>query len=136
MIYNNALDWQNAVQKRVVLFGMSGLGKTHVSNMLRASGDWFHYSIDYRIGTRYMGEFIEDSFKREAMGNPFLRDLLMSDSIKIKSNITFDNLAPLSTYLGKPGRADKGAYPSKNIAGVRHNITAPRSKPCWIPPIS
>ena len=108
MIYNSALDWQNAVQKRVVLFGMSGLGKTHVSNMLRASGDWFHYSIDYRIGTRYMGEFIEDSFKREAMCNPFLRDLLMSDSIKIKSNITFDNLAPLSTYLGKPGRADKG----------------------------
>ena len=108
MIYNNALDWQNATQKRVVLFGMSGLGKTHVSNMLRASGDWFHYSIDYRIGTRYMGEFIEDSFKREAMGNAFLRDLLMSDSIKIKSNITFDNLAPLSTYLGKPGRAQDG----------------------------
>lgn len=108
MIYNNALDWQSATQKRVVLFGMSGLGKTHASNMLRASGDWFHYSVDYRIGTRYMGEFIEDSFKREAMGNPFLRDLLMSDSIKIKSNITFDNLAPLSTYLGKPGRVQDG----------------------------
>lgn len=108
MIYNNALDWQNATQKRVVLFGMSGLGKTHASNMLRASGDWFHYSIDYRIGTRYMGEFIEDSFKREAMGNAFLRGLLMSDSIKIKSNITFDNLAPLSTYLGKPGRVQDG----------------------------
>jgi hypothetical protein len=108
MIYNNALDWQNATQKRVVLFGMSGLGKTHASNMLRASGDWFHYSIDYRIGTRYMGEFIEDSFKREAMGNAFLRDLLMSDSIKIKSNITFDNLAPLSTYLGRPGRVQDG----------------------------
>jgi hypothetical protein len=108
MIYNNALDWQNARQKRVVLFGMSGLGKTHASNMLRASGDWFHYSVDYRIGTRYMGEFIEDSFKREAMGNAFLRGLLMSDSIKIKSNITFDNLAPLSTYLGKPGRVQDG----------------------------
>jgi hypothetical protein len=108
MIYNNALDWQNATQKRVVLFGMSGLGKTHASNMLRASGDWFHYSIDYRIGTRYMGEFIEDSFKREAMENAFLRDLLMSDSIKIKSNITFDNLAPLSTYLGRPGRVQDG----------------------------
>jgi hypothetical protein len=108
MIYNNALDWQNARQKRVVLFGMSGLGKTHASNMLRASGDWFHYSVDYRIGTRYMGEFIEDSFKREAMENAFLRDLLMSDSIKIKSNITFDNLAPLSTYLGRPGRVQDG----------------------------
>lgn len=108
MIYKTANEWRMAAQKRVVLFGMSGLGKTHVSNMLRASGNWFHYSIDYRIGTRYMGEFIEDSFKREAMGNQFLRDLLLSDSIKIKSNITFDNLAPLSTYLGKPGRADKG----------------------------
>ena len=73
MIYNSALDWQNAVQKRVVLFGMSGLGKTHVSNMLRASGHWFHYSIDYRIGTRYMGEAIADNAKREAMRVPFLR---------------------------------------------------------------
>ena len=37
---------------------MSGLGKTHMSNLLRGTGSWFHYSIDYRIGTRYMGEFI------------------------------------------------------------------------------
>ena len=41
---------------------MSGLGKTHVSNMLRRTGGWFHYSIDYRIGTRYMGEYIVDNF--------------------------------------------------------------------------
>ena len=78
MIYNSALDWQNAVQKRVVLFGMSGLGKTHVSNMLRASGDWFHYSIDYRIGTRYLGELIADNAKAEAMKVPFLRAAALS----------------------------------------------------------
>ena len=30
---------------------MSGLGKTYISNLLREDGDWFHYSIDYRIGT-------------------------------------------------------------------------------------
>ena len=53
----------------------------------------------------------------------------MSDSIKIKSNITFDNLAPLSTYLGKPGRADKGALSIEEYRRRRHNITAPRSKP-------
>jgi hypothetical protein len=76
--------------------------------MLRESGGWFHYSIDYRIGTRYMGEHIVDNFKREAMRNPFLRELLLSDSIYIASNITFDNLAPLSTYLGKPGDPAKG----------------------------
>ena len=63
---------------------------------------WFHYSVDYRIGTRYMGEFIVDNFKAEAMKVPFLRDLLRSDSIYISSNITFANLEPLSTYLGRP----------------------------------
>ncbi len=87
---------------------MSGLGKTHVSNMLRDTGDWFHYSIDYRIGTRYMGEYIADNAKREAMKVPFLRELLMTDSIHIGSNITFDNLTPVSTYLGKPGNPDLG----------------------------
>lgn len=39
---------------------------------------------------------------------PFLRDLLMSDSIHIGSNITFDNLTPVSTYLGKPGDPGQG----------------------------
>ena len=90
-----------------MLFGMSGLGKTHVSSILRGSG-WFHYSIDYRIGTRYMGEHIVDNFKLEAMKNPFLAELLRNDSIYIGSNITFENLAPLSTYLGKPGNPQKG----------------------------
>ncbi|MGJ8583261.1 MAG: ATPase [Marinosulfonomonas sp.] len=111
MIYNSASDWTNDPQKRVLFFGMSGLGKTHASNTLRDSGDWFHYSIDYRIGTRYMGEHIVDNFKREAMTNPFLRELLMSDSIYIASNITFNNLAPLSTYLGKPGAVSSGGLP-------------------------
>jgi hypothetical protein len=58
-----------------------------------------------------MGEHIVDNFKREAMRNPFLRELLRSDSIYIASNITFNNLAPLSTYLGKPGDSEKGGIP-------------------------
>jgi hypothetical protein len=111
MIYQTADEWEKASRRRVVLFGMSGLGKTHVSNTLRASGDWFHYSIDYRIGTRYMGELIADNAKAHAMQVPFLRELLMSDSIYIGSNITFDNLAPLSAYLGKPGDPAKGGLP-------------------------
>ncbi len=107
-LYPDAAAWAAAPEKRLMLFGMSGLGKTHVSNMLRAHGDWFHYSIDYRIGTRYMGELIADEFKREAMKVPHLRELLLSDSIYIASNITFNNLTPLSTYLGKPGDPDRG----------------------------
>lgn len=108
MIYPTGDEFRQSGCKRVLLFGMSGLGKTHVSNLLRDQGQWFHYSVDYRIGTRYMGELIADNFKREAMKVPLLRELLMTDSVYIASNITFDNLAPLSTYLGKPGDAARG----------------------------
>ena len=111
MIYETAQAWREAPRRRVVLFAMSGLGKTHVSQRLRDCGTWFHYSIDYRIGTRYMGEYIVDNAKREAMKVPFLRDLLMSDSIYIGSNLSFHNLDPVSTYLGKPGNPDLGGMP-------------------------
>ena len=108
LLYPTAEAYRDAPHRAVALFGMSGLGKTRLAAMLRAEADWFHYSIDYRIGTRYMGEHIVDNVKREAMRVPFLRDLLRSDSIYIASNITFENLAPLSTYLGKPGDPAKG----------------------------
>jgi hypothetical protein len=111
MIYRTGEEWLRAGEKRVLLFGMSGLGKTHISNLLRDHGDWFHYSVDYRIGTRYMGEHIADNFKREAMKVALLRELLMTDSVYITSNISFNNLAPLSTYLGKPGDPAKGGVP-------------------------
>ncbi len=111
MIYPTVEDWLHARERHVLLFGMSGLGKTHVAKALRGAGGWFHYSVDYRIGTRHMGELIADNAKREAMKVPFLRDLLMNDSIHIVSNITFDNLDPVSTYLGKPGDPRRGGLP-------------------------
>ena len=89
---------------------MSGVGKTTLSALLQQH-NWFQYSVDYRIGTRYMDEHIVDNFKREAMTNPFLCELLRSDSIYIRSNITFHNLSPLSTYLGRPGSTAKGGIP-------------------------
>lgn len=111
MLYSSAHAWRAAPRKSVLVYGMSGLGKTHMSTLLRDSGAWFHYSIDYRIGTRYMGEYIADNAKIEAMKVPFLRDLLMSDSIYIGSNITFENLSPVATYLGKPGNPELAGLP-------------------------
>lgn len=111
MIYSSGADYLAAGAKRVMLFGMSGLGKTHLSTLLRDAGRWFHYSVDYRIGTRYMNEHIADNFKREAMKVPLLRELLLTDSVYIASNITFENLSPLSTYLGKPGDPVRGGLP-------------------------
>ena len=110
MLFDTSEDFISAKDHAVTLFGMSGVGKTRISAMLRRAR-WFHYSVDYRIGTRYMGEYITDNAKAEAMKNPFLRDLLLSDSIYISSNITFANLEPLSTYLGAPGSVEKGGLP-------------------------
>ena len=111
MLYQSAEEWLAAPRKAVALIGMSGVGKTRISALMREFGAWFHYSVDYRIGTRYLDEEIRDAFKREAMKNPYLRDLLLSDSIYIGSNITFHNLSPVSTYLGKPGDPAKGGIP-------------------------
>jgi len=110
MRFSNPEDFKAVPRKAVTIFGMSGVGKTTIATLLRKER-WFHYSVDYRISTRYMGEHIVDNFKREAMKVPFLRDLLRSDSIYISSNISFANLSPLSTYLGKPGNPAKGGLP-------------------------
>ncbi|WDR05407.1 ATPase [Devosia rhodophyticola] len=110
MLFKNADEFLNARSRAVTVFGMAGVGKTRLSAMLRTSR-WFHYSVDYRIGTRHMGEFIVDNFKAEAMKVPFLAQLLRSDSIYISSNITFANLDPLSTYLGTPGNPAEGGLP-------------------------
>jgi hypothetical protein len=93
------IDWQS---KRITLLAMSGAGKTTLANKL-PKAKWFHYSGDYRIGTKYLREPILDNIKRQAMSVPFLRDLLLSDSIYISNKITVDNLAPVSTFLGKLG---------------------------------
>lgn len=110
MLFKSPKDFHDAPRHAVTVFGMAGVGKTWLASLLRRN-NWFHYSVDYRIGTRHMGEYITDNFKVEAMKVPFLGDLLRSDSIKISSNITFANLDPLSTYLGRPGDVTKGGLP-------------------------
>ncbi len=101
------LDWES---KRITLLAMSGAGKTTLSSKLPRE-KWFHYSGDYRIGTKYLDEPILDNVKRQAMEVPFLRQLLRSDSIYICNNITIDNLAPVSSFLGKLGNPDLGGLP-------------------------
>lgn len=99
-----------ALPHAITLLGMSGIGKTVLSKAMRQSGNWFHYSADYRIGTRYLVEYILDNvkFKIMNMADPFVADLLRSDSIYISHNITVDNLEPVSTFLGMYGDADSG----------------------------
>lgn len=101
--------------KSVTLLGMSGVGKTHLSMLLR-NQNWFHYSGDYRIGTRYLDEPIMDLIKQQAMQIPFLRDLLRRDWIHIRNNIKVDDLGPVLSFVGKLGDPERGGVPLEEFS--------------------
>ena len=101
--------------KSVTLLGMSGVGKTHLSMLLR-DHNWFHYSGDYRIGTRYLEESIMDLIKQQAMQAPFLRDLLRRDWIHIRNNIKVDDLGPVLSFVGKLGNPELGGVPLQEFS--------------------
>ncbi len=99
--------WKN---KTVTLLGMSGVGKTYLSSLL-CGHNWFHYSGDYRIGTRYLDEPILDLVKQQAMQVPFLHDLLRRDWIYIRNNIKVDDLGPVLSFVGKLGNPEQDGVP-------------------------
>ena len=122
--------------KKVTLLGMSGVGKTWLSSLLRRH-DWFHYSADFRIGKRYLDEPILDLIKQQAMQVAFLRDLLRRDWIDIKNNIKVDDLGPVLSFVGKLGDPARGGIPfaefSRRQAMYREGeIAAMRDVPAFV----
>tara|TARA_R110002020_G_scaffold232139_2_gene443540 strand:- start:55561 stop:56409 length:849 start_codon:yes stop_codon:yes gene_type:complete len=111
MLYPDAKTWRSAARKSVMFFGMSGLGKTHVSKMLVQQGGWFHYSIDYRIGTAGMYGHIKDNLIRHAMREPFLAQMLRADAMYLEPNVHDHDLTAVASYLGKPGNPARGGLP-------------------------
>jgi hypothetical protein len=101
-------------RKKVTLLGMSGVGKTHLSDMLRRH-QWYHYSGDYRIGTRYLDEAILDLIKEQAMQVPFLSQLLRNDWIYIRNNIKVSDLGPVLSFVGKLGNPELGGVPLEDF---------------------
>jgi len=135
-VHLNIEQFRNWQHKSITLLGMSGVGKTRLSAMLR-QGSWFHYSGDYRIGSRYLDEPILDNIKQQAMQVPFLRELLRTDSIYIANNLSFDNLTPVSSFLGKLGNPEQGGLPLpefKRRQALHHKaeILAMRDVPSFI----
>ncbi len=129
-------DFRAWKSKRITLLGMSGVGKTRLANILRRH-NWFHYSGDYRIGTHYLDEPILDNVKQQVMQTPFLRELLRSDSIYIRNNITVDNLQPVSSYLGKLGNPENGGlllkeFKSRQALHRQAEIMAMKDVPLFI----
>ena len=107
-------EFRNWKSKRVTLLGMSGVGKTHLSNMLRRN-QWYHYSGDYRIGTRYLDEAILDLVKEQVMHVPFISELLRNDWIYIRNNIKISDLGPVLSFVGKLGNPELGGVPLEDF---------------------
>ena len=85
--------------------------------MLRDS-QWFHFSGDYRIGTRYLDEPILDMIKQQAMKVPFLNELLKNDWIYIRNNIKVHDLGPVLSFVGKLGNPELGGIELEDF--VKH----------------
>lgn len=107
-------DFRQWKHKNVTLLGMSGVGKTYLSALLRRH-DWYHYSGDYRIGTRYLDEGILDLIKEQAMQVPFLSQLLRNDWIYIRNNIKISDLGPVLSFVGKLGNPELGGVPLEDF---------------------
>jgi hypothetical protein len=78
-------DFSKQKRKALTLIGMSGLGKTYLSNILAQAG-WVHYSCDEVIGTRSLADYLD-------------------------APVTKDDLSPLSRFLGKLGNPTLGGLP-------------------------
>ena len=54
---------------------------------------------------------IRDSIANKMSSNNWLKALLENKSISVNSQVTFDNLEPISAFLGKVGNPEEGGLP-------------------------
>lgn len=97
----------NKTFRHITLFGTSGVGKTTLAERL-ARGNWYHYSGDYRIATRYLNEAIADWLEEEARAHPLFARLIENDALRLQGKAAFGNLQILSAFVGKLGRGEGG----------------------------
>ena len=95
----SAKDFLETKNKRITLLGMSGVGKTHLAKLIGEEGDWYHFYGDYRIGAKHLKEEIIDNIAKKMSSNNWLKALLENKSISVNSQVTFDNLEPISAFL-------------------------------------
>ena len=105
MKYKNSKEWLLSKNKVVSFFGMSGVGKSHISSLLSHNNEWFHYSVDYRIGTDYLSEKLTELSNSKEFIEQKKYEIINS------TNKNIHNISLLSKYLGKPGSTKEGGIP-------------------------
>ena len=103
-----AKEFRGEKNKRLTLLGMSGVGKTRLAKRIGENGGWYHFSGDYHIGATYLKDEIINNITKKMKQDPWLQNLLDNQSISVNSQVTFDNLEPISAFLGKVGNPEEG----------------------------
>ena len=103
-----AKEFRGEKNKRLTLLGMSGVGKTHLAKLIGENGGWYHFSGDYHIGATYLKDEIINNITKKMKQDSWLQNLLDNQSISVNSQVTFDNLEPISAFLGKVGNPEEG----------------------------
>ncbi len=133
MIYETGASFLASPSKSVSFMGMSNIGKTTLASSLPMDS-YFHYSVDYRIATRYLDEQIKDNIIAEAMRSVSLAELLKTDAFRVALQVTNSNLAMVSWYLGKLGsREFGGVHEDEFRARLEHHRFAEVSAVSDIP---
>ena len=101
-------EFRSEKNKRLTLLGMSGVGKTRHAKLIGGNGGWYHFSGDYHIGATYLKDEIINNIAKKMKQDPWLQNLLKNQSISVNSQVTFDNLEPISAFLGKVGNPEEG----------------------------
>ncbi len=107
----SAQEFSKLKNKRLTLLGMSGVGKSHLAKLFALDDNWYHYSGDYRIGTKYLSDDIIENIKQKISRDASLAKLLDSIYIGISNSVNFDNMSLISDFLGKVGNPEQGGLP-------------------------
>lgn len=85
--------------KTFTLVGMSGVGKTSISQKLSAEG-FFHYSIDYEIAHTHLKERIKECVvSKIKKQSPLFESLIEKFAINLEISLTFDDLEIITMFV-------------------------------------
>lgn len=99
-------------KKNITLVGMSGCGKTFLSQSLIKKG-FFHYSADWEISTILRPQILQSVIEKIKNESPFFKSLHENFLIKTELSLTFDDLSTVTNFVIPLNEKNKVTY--KNL---------------------
>ena len=85
--------------RRITFIGMSGCGKTFLSQHLANNYGFFHYSVDWEITTILYPQILQSVIEKIKDQSPFFKSLHEKFAIKTELSLTFDDLSAITSFV-------------------------------------